>query len=210
MKHTALVVHDDPRVLASAASKLEAQGHSVRRASSLSEARRVLDAGLPDLVCTSLRLGDLPREFAIDRLRADFPGLRVLLLIAQDELSEAGTALAACDEYVAVPAEEGRFQKSVANLLERARLDREISQVAHAPRGAAPGTEHSAIGSTLLEPGQIRPFQQYERDILLHALNTTNWNVKETATRLKIGRATLYRKIDRYNLRAFRHQRQAS
>ncbi len=206
MKHTALVVHDDPRVLASAASKLEAQGHSVRRASSLSEARRVLDTGLPDLVCTSLRLGDLPREFAIDRLRADFPGLRVLLLVGQDELSEAGTALASCDEYVAVPAEEGRFQKSVANLLERARLDREVSRGSHSTHSTAPGVE----GSAFLEPGQIRPFQQYERDILLHALNTTNWNVKETATRLKIGRATLYRKIDRYNLRAFRHQRQAS
>ncbi len=206
MKHIALVVHDDPRVLASAASKLEAQGHTVRRASSLDEARRVLDAGLPDLVCTSLRLGDLPREFAIDRLRADFPGLRVLLLVAQDELSEAGTALANCDEYVTVPAEEGRFQKSVSNLLERARLDQEMARVAHSPHSGAQGGESTAF----LENGQIRPFQQYERDILLHALNTTNWNVKETATRLKIGRATLYRKIDRYNLRAFRHQRHAS
>jgi len=77
--------------------------------------------------------------------------------------------------------------------------------MAHSPRASQSGE-----GSSFLEPGQIRPFQQYERDILLHALNTTSWNVKETATRLKIGRATLYRKIDRYNLRAFRHQRQAS
>ncbi len=205
MKHTALVVHDDPRVLASAASKLEAAGHSVRRAASLSEARRVLDTGLPDLVCTSLRLGDLPREFAIDRLRADFPSLRILLLIGQEELKEAGTALASCDEYVAVPAEEGRFQKSVENLIKRASLDHEISRLSN----GAPGAPSSA-GTVFLEQGQIRPFQQYERDILLHALTTTHWNVKETATRLKIGRATLYRKIDRYNLRAFRHQRHAS
>ncbi|MEZ5974246.1 MAG: helix-turn-helix domain-containing protein [Planctomycetota bacterium] len=128
----------------------------------------------------------------------------MLLLIAQDELSEAGTALASCDEYVTVPAEEGRFQKSVAGLLERARMDSELARASHSPRSG--GGE----GASFLETGQIRPFQQYERDILLHALNTTNWNVKETATRLKIGRATLYRKIDRYNLRAFRHQRQAS
>ncbi len=205
MKHTALVVHDDPRVLASAASKLEAAGHSVRRASSLTEARRVLDAGLPDLVCTSLRLGDLPREFAIDRLRADFPSLRILLLIGQEELKEAGTALASCDEYVAVPAEEGRFQKSVENLIKRASLDHEVARLSQGAHGA-PAT----AGNVFLEQGQIRPFQQYERDILLHALTTTHWNVKETATRLKIGRATLYRKIDRYNLRAFRHQRHAS
>ena len=39
-------------------------------------------------------------------------------------------------------------------------------------------------------PGEIRTFAQYEREILIHALFTTGWNVKETATRLKIGRAT--------------------
>ena len=54
--------------------------------------------------------------------------------------------------------------------------------------------------------GEIRTFAQYEREILIHALFTTGWNVKETATRLKIGRATLYRKIDRYDLRSYRHR----
>ena len=57
----------------------------------------------------------------------------------------------------------------------------------------------------LVRPDEILPFQQYERRILLHALETTGWNVKETAQRLQIGRATLYRKIDRYDLRARRN-----
>lgn len=50
-------------------------------------------------------------------------------------------------------------------------------------------------------PGEILPFEEYERRILLHALVTTGWNVKQAAARLGIGRATLYRKIDRYDLR---------
>ncbi len=50
-------------------------------------------------------------------------------------------------------------------------------------------------------PGEILPFEEYERRILAHALATTGWNVKQAALRLGIGRATLYRKIDRYDLR---------
>ncbi|MCP3916216.1 MAG: hypothetical protein GY711_11725 [bacterium] len=57
----------------------------------------------------------------------------------------------------------------------------------------------------LVQPDEILPFQQYERRILIHALETTGWNVKETARRLQIGRATLYRKIDRYSLRERRN-----
>lgn len=49
--------------------------------------------------------------------------------------------------------------------------------------------------------GEIVPFEECERRILLHALVTTGWNVKQAAQRLGIGRATLYRKIDRYDLR---------
>ncbi len=50
-------------------------------------------------------------------------------------------------------------------------------------------------------PGEIVPFEECERRILLNALITTGWNVKQAAQRLGIGRATLYRKIDRYDLR---------
>ena len=49
--------------------------------------------------------------------------------------------------------------------------------------------------------GEIVPFQECERRILLNALISTGWNVKRAAQRLGIGRATLYRKIDRYDLR---------
>lgn len=51
------------------------------------------------------------------------------------------------------------------------------------------------------QAGVIVPFEECERRILLNALVSTGWNVKQAAQRLGIGRATLYRKIDRYDLR---------
>ncbi|MEM9381534.1 MAG: helix-turn-helix domain-containing protein [Planctomycetota bacterium] len=64
-------------------------------------------------------------------------------------------------------------------------------------------------GTVLLEPGSIHRFEDYEQQILRHALQTTGWNVKRAAQLLGIGRATLYRKIDRYKLREYQPERNA-
>ncbi|MHC4391419.1 MAG: sigma-54-dependent transcriptional regulator [Planctomycetota bacterium] len=50
-------------------------------------------------------------------------------------------------------------------------------------------------------PQTIIPFAEAERRLILRALRITEWNVQEAATRLGIGRATIYRKIERYGLR---------
>ncbi|MCA8980673.1 MAG: sigma-54-dependent Fis family transcriptional regulator [Planctomycetes bacterium] len=47
---------------------------------------------------------------------------------------------------------------------------------------------------------EVRPFEEQEKRILVHALKSTQWNVLETARRLRIGRATVYRKIERFGL----------
>ena len=46
----------------------------------------------------------------------------------------------------------------------------------------------------------IVPFEEEERRIIRRALELTGWNVREAAERLGIGRATIYRKIERYAL----------
>jgi DNA-binding NtrC family response regulator len=48
---------------------------------------------------------------------------------------------------------------------------------------------------------QIRPLQDEEREIVHRALRLTGWNIQQAARRLGIGRATMYRKIERYALR---------
>ena len=84
-----------------------------------------------------------------------------------------------------------------------------------APHASAPSVQSSVEptavndGTVLLEPGSIHRFEDYEQQILKHALETTTWNVKRAAQLLGIGRATLYRKIDRYKLREFQPERNA-
>jgi DNA-binding NtrC family response regulator len=49
---------------------------------------------------------------------------------------------------------------------------------------------------------QIVTFEEQERQIILRALELTQWNVQEASNRLGLGRATIYRKIERYGLKA--------
>ena len=81
--------------------------------------------------------------------------------------------------------------------------------VQHAPAPVAVEAAPVKDGTVLLEPGSIHRFEDYEQKILRHALHTTGWNVKRAAQLLGIGRATLYRKIDRYKLREYQPERNA-
>ncbi len=60
------------------------------------------------------------------------------------------------------------------------------------------GFENESAGGSC----EIVPFEEEERRIILRALELTRWNVQEASKRLGIGRATIYRKIERYGLRA--------
>jgi DNA-binding NtrC family response regulator len=57
-------------------------------------------------------------------------------------------------------------------------------------------------GGGIVEPGResIVPLEEEERRIIRRALELTNWNIQEASRRLQIGRATIYRKIERYGL----------
>jgi DNA-binding NtrC family response regulator len=48
---------------------------------------------------------------------------------------------------------------------------------------------------------EIVSFEDEERQIILRALELTQWNVQEASNRLGLGRATIYRKIERYGLK---------
>lgn len=201
MNHTVLVVHDDPTTLARVAARLESGGHEVTRARNAAEARRSLADNPSAVLVTPVRLSDLPAERAAEHFRSHHKDMAVILLVNGVELDEAASMLGrSADDLVLVPTEEARLVAAVDNMLERSELAARVDELE--------GGAINAAGSStpFARPGEIRPFHQYERDILLHALFTTGWNVKETATRLKIGRATLYRKIDRYDLRSYRQR----
>ena len=49
--------------------------------------------------------------------------------------------------------------------------------------------------------GVVLPWVEYEKLILVHALETAGWNIQEAVRSLGIGRATMYRKLEKYGLR---------
>jgi len=200
MNHTILVIHDDPSALARIGARLERGGHDVRRARSAAEARRVILEEDPGVILTPVQLSDLPAERPAEHFRSLRKDIGVILLTQGAEVDEAASMLdRSADDFVICPMEEARLVSAVDHVLERQELQARIDQgQTMAPTNAqSPG---------FVQPGEIRHFAHYEREILLHALYTTGWNVKETATRLKIGRATLYRKIERYDLRTQRNR----
>ncbi|MFO0983407.1 MAG: sigma-54 dependent transcriptional regulator [Planctomycetota bacterium] len=66
-------------------------------------------------------------------------------------------------------------------------------------RGEVPaGTPEN---TTITSNESIRPLEEEVRDLIIRALKITGGNVSEAAKRLRVGRATLYRKIAKYKLR---------
>jgi DNA-binding NtrC family response regulator len=53
---------------------------------------------------------------------------------------------------------------------------------------------------SLLDSQEIPTLADEERRLILHALRVTHWNLSKAAQKLGIGRATIYRKIERYGL----------
>jgi len=51
-----------------------------------------------------------------------------------------------------------------------------------------------------LESEKIIPLEEAEKRILVHVLRLSKGNISKAARGLNIGRATLYRKINRYGL----------
>ncbi|MBN2491228.1 MAG: sigma-54-dependent Fis family transcriptional regulator [Planctomycetes bacterium] len=62
-------------------------------------------------------------------------------------------------------------------------------------------SEIAGHGLAIAAPNEIVPFVQHEQAILRNALQVTGGKIPEAARRLAIGRATLYRKVKKYNLR---------
>jgi len=61
--------------------------------------------------------------------------------------------------------------------------------------------EPAALSSEPARSEEILPMEEEEKRILARALRLTEGNVREASRRLGIGRATMYRKIERYELR---------
>jgi len=101
--------------------------------------------------------------------------------------------------------------RELENVIERAiileddtriRLTSLPPEVAAALNGNGVGEAGHVNGAMIAKPTReaIVPLEEEERRIIRRALELTNWNIQEASRRLRIGRATIYRKIERYGL----------
>ena len=62
------------------------------------------------------------------------------------------------------------------------------------PEPAAPGRQAPST------PEEVEDFDTQEKRIFEEALDACNWNIRDVSRRLAVGRATVYRKIEKYEL----------
>jgi DNA-binding NtrC family response regulator len=74
---------------------------------------------------------------------------------------------------------------------------------ATSPHADAPGAPMSADALALIDAaGNVRPLEELEADVIRFAIARYRGQMSEVARRLRIGRSTLYRKLDELGLGA--------
>ena len=103
---TLLAIDDDKDILKVLKANLELHGFKLQTATSLAEARKLLEAGCPDLVILDLMLPDGDGLEFCCSLKSLYPQLPVIMLTARDKVSDkvVGLELGA-DDYVVKPFE---------------------------------------------------------------------------------------------------------
>lgn len=62
--------------------------------------------------------------------------------------------------------------------------------------------DQEAVLALFADDGHMRPFEEIEADIIRIAVNRYDGRISEVARRLKIGRSTVYRKMEEFGIAA--------
>jgi DNA-binding NtrC family response regulator len=144
-KAEALVVEDDPLTLRALSTLVELEGFSVRRAASITEARRELQRERPDVVLCDVVLPD-GKGMEILSLAREQPGTEVILITGNASVDTAIEALRlGAYDLLLKPLDEGRLKTLLANFSRHRELREEVSALRHELRqlgrfGAMVGT----------------------------------------------------------------------
>jgi two-component system response regulator AtoC len=136
MRHTVLIVEDEPRMRDVLCIALEGVGYRTLRAGNGREALEVLRRDDTDVVLTDQRMPDMGGHELLVELRARWPNLPVVLMTAYGSVKEAVEAIKiGAFDYLTKPFEMDELLAVVANairmgdvLRENQRLRREIEE----------------------------------------------------------------------------------
>ncbi|HZV58190.1 MAG TPA: nitrogen regulation protein NR(I) [Sphingobium sp.] len=133
-----LVVDDDPAICVVVSEALKRQGHIVRTVGSIAERSAALSTFAPDILVTDVMLPDGDGLEGVDALIATDPGLKVIILSAQNTLNTAVRATGqGAFEYLPKPFDLNELTRAVAEALSI----RASTQAAPAEPDAEPARE---------------------------------------------------------------------
>jgi DNA-binding NtrC family response regulator len=116
-----------------------------------------------------------------------------------------------CERWVILSRDGEIPPAAYANLLRSSAADAVLPEPEQdaTPSLAAGGPPRSASapGQPAPKENEIRTWAEHEQQVIEHALAATGGNIQRAADRLGLGRATIYRKIQRYGLEPVRSPR---
>jgi two-component system response regulator HydG len=132
-----LVVDDDRTVRETLADFFDTLGYAARTAATASEGRQAAAEHAPDVVLVDLRLPDASGLTLLEALRADDPGLGVIMLTGHSDVPTAVRAMqAGALDFLEKPVDLETLDAAVTRAVELVRLRREVSMLrAQRPSG---------------------------------------------------------------------------
>jgi DNA-binding NtrC family response regulator len=220
-KEQILIVDDDRTQAATLARMLGLEGYRTRVAESGAEALREVERGGVDLVLTDLEMPGMDGMELFRRLRQDRPELPVMVVTAPGTIETAIEAVRdGVVDFVQKPvcAEElihrfGKVFRERALRSENAELKKRLLD--RDRRGATLEEQELSIGTGTLSPrpganGDGRlvdrlmsseiAFDEFEREVLVQALQRTRGNQSRAARLLGMTRRTLQYRIDKFKI----------
>ncbi len=218
MNEKVLLVDNDPGLLSLISNELKNGTLDVSTERTGNGALRRLREEACSVLVLGVHLPDVSSREMMQRLKHDYPNLPVVMLAPPGALDEVRECVRqGAVDFVTKPVDALRLQTAVGNALNQRRLVRRIHTLtsgsndqgsAMRPTGTNPFRPANEVPPS--KPDEILTFEEEERRIILNALRATRWNVQEAAKRLKIGRATVYRKISQFGLRRERDNSDAA
>src|SRR5438046_9839072 len=88
-KHRILIIDDERPILLTLEALLQRHGYRVDTAPNASQGLKLLKSKSPPLVLLDLQLPDADGLETLDRIKAELPGIQVIILTAHDSLNNA-------------------------------------------------------------------------------------------------------------------------
>ncbi len=170
-----LVVEDDSAIAEAVESVLNSENYQAISATTVAQAMQLLESDELSLVLLDLKMPDGDGLDVLHHIRQQESNLPVIMMTGVNDVKRAVECMkAGAQDYLRKPFARRDLLDAVGYEISRA--------------------------SEVEAAGGIKSFEEEEKQIIKRALELTRWRVNEAATQLKIGRATIYRKIERYGL----------